>query len=207
MSNNNEEVEEEEIKVILVGEPGTGKTSLINVSVGAKFQENTQSTLLSTFVQKKIDKNGKNYILNIWDTAGQEKYHAVTKIFIKNSKIVVLVYAINNKESFKGLQTYWYKTLKDALGEAPVFGMVGNKSDLFLNEEVKENEAMEFANEKEMKYKLVTAKNNPEGFIAFLNELLDQYIQQNEVVPKRDTIFIEKDNNNNNKKVKKKCCK
>ena len=85
--------------------------------------------------------------------------------------------------------------------------MVGNKSDLFLNEEVKENEAMEFANEKEMKYKLVTAKNNPEGFIAFLNELLDQYIQQNEVVPKRDTIFIEKDNNNNNKKVKKKCCK
>ena len=56
MSNNNEEVEEEEIKVILVGEPGTGKTSLINVSVGAKFQENTQSTLLSTFVQKKLIK-------------------------------------------------------------------------------------------------------------------------------------------------------
>ena len=84
--------------------------------------------------------------------------------------------------------------------------MVGNKSDLFLKEEVKENEAIEFANEKEMKYKLVSAKNNPEGFIIFINELLDQYIQQNEVLPKRETIFIDK-NNNNNKKLKRKCCK
>ena len=206
MSNRNDEDEGEEIKVILVGEPGTGKTSLINVSVGSKFQENTQSTLLSTFVQKKINKNGKKYILNIWDTAGQEKYHAVTKIFIKNSKIVIFVYAIDSEESFKGLQTYWFKTLKDALGEEAVFGMVGNKSDLFLKEEVKENEALEFANEKEMKYKLVSAKNNPEGFVIFINELLDQYIQQNEVLPKRETIFIDK-NNNNNKKLKRKCCK
>ena len=206
MTNNNEE-EGEEIKVILVGETGTGKTSLINVSVGAKFQENTQSTLLSTFVQKTFDKNGKKYILNIWDTAGQEKYHAVTKIFIKNAKIIILVYAINNKESFKVLQNYWFKTIKESLGEEPVFGMVGNKSDLFLNEEVKESEAIEFANEKEMKYKLVTAKENPEGFITFLSELLDQYIGQNEVVPIRDTISIQKDNNNNNNKVKRKCCK
>ena len=125
MSNRNDEDEGEEIKVILVGEPGTGKTSLINVSVGSKFQENTQSTLLSTFIQKKINKNGKKYILNIWDTAGQEKYHAVTKIFIKNSKIVIFVYAIDSEESFKGLQTYWFKTLKDALGEEAVLGWLG----------------------------------------------------------------------------------
>ena len=58
-----------------------------------------------------------------------------------------------------------------------------------------------------MKYKLVSAKNNPEGFIIFINELLDQYIQQNEVIPKRETIFIDKNDDITDKKLKRKCCK
>ena len=207
MYNNNEEEKEdgEDIKVILVGEPGTGKTSLISVSVGEEFKEITNSTLLSNFVSKKFNKNGKNYILNIWDTAGQEKYHAVTKIFTKNAQIVIFVYAINSKKTMEGLQTYWFKSIKDVLGEEPIFGLVGNKYDLFMFEEVKEEEAKEYAQQNDMQFELVSAKEDAEGFIKFLSQLLDEYIEKKELGTKRQTIFINKDDNRDKKK--RKCCK
>ena len=204
--NNEEEKEDgEDIKVILVGEPGTGKTSLISVSVGEEFKELTNSTLLSNFVSKKFNKNGKNYILNIWDTAGQEKYHAVTKIFTKNAQIVIFVYAINSKKTMEGLQTYWFKSIKDVLGEEPIFGLVGNKYDLFMFEEVKEEEAKEFAQQNDMQFELTSAKEDAEGFIKFLSQLLDEYIEKKELGTKRQTIFINKDDNRDKKK--RKCCK
>ena len=209
---NFEEIEEdddingEDIKVILVGEPGTGKTSLINVSVGEKFKEISNSTLLSTFVPKKFTKNGKEYILNIWDTAGQEKYRAMTKIFIKNAKIVIFVYSIDTKASFEGLKSYWIDTIREALGEDPILGMVGNKCDLFMNEEVKESDAKEYAQENGMSFKLVSAKEDPDGFIEFLSQLLDEFLEKKDSGTKRKTIFINKDVINEDNE-KKKCCK
>lgn len=199
-----EDEEEENIKVILVGEPGTGKTSLINVAIGNMFTENSPSTLISTFVQKKFNKNNKEYILNIWDTAGQEKFRAMTKIFIKNSKIVILVYSINSKETYDGLKEYWFNTITEALGNEPIIAMVGNKSDLFLEEQIKEEEAKEFARENGIKFKLVSAKEDPDGFIEFLEELLDEYLRLNHKdTLKRETININSDSD----KTHKGCCK
>ena len=205
----NEDLEEEEgneIKVILVGEPGTGKTSLINVSIGQEFKEESNSTLSSTFVPKKITKDGKEYNVNIWDTAGQEKYRSLTKIFIKDSKIVIFVYAIDNKDSYEGMKSYWVGTIKEALGEDPVLGLVGNKCDLFMNEQVKESEAKEFAQEKGMEFQLVTAKENPKGFNQFLDKLVDIYLDKNGIAPKRKSIFINKDDTTGVEE-KKGCCK
>jgi small GTP-binding protein len=205
----NEDLEEEEgneIKVILVGEPGTGKTSLINVSIGQEFKEESNSTLSSTFVPKKITKDGKEYNVNIWDTAGQEKYRSLTKIFIKDSKIVIFVYAIDNKDSYEGIKSYWVGTIKEALGEDPVLGLVGNKCDLFMNEQVKESEAKEFAQEKGMEFQLATAKENPKGFNQFLNKLVDIYLDKSGIAPKRKSIFINKDDTTGVEE-KKGCCK
>ena len=199
-----EDEEEEDIKVILVGEPGTGKTSLINVAIGKMFTDNSPSTLISTFVQKKFTKNNKEYILNIWDTAGQEKFRAMTKIFIKNSKIVILVYSINSKETYDGLKEYWFNIITEALGDEPIIAMVGNKSDLFLEEQIKEEEAKEFARENGIKFKLVSAKEDPDGFIEFLEELLDEYLRlNNKDTLKRETININSDSD----KTHKGCCK
>jgi len=205
----NEELEEEgnDIKLILVGEPGTGKTSLINVAIGQEFKEESNSTLSSTFVPKKFKKDGKEYNVNIWDTAGQEKYRSLTKIFIKDSKIVIFVYAINSRESFDGIKSYWVDTIKEALGDDPVLGIVGNKCDLFMNEEVKENEAKEFAEEKGMQFQLVTAKENPKGFIQFLSKLLDIFLEKNDFGSKRNSIYINKDDPVGGEEKKGGCCK
>ena len=202
--------EQNEIKVILVGEPGTGKTSLINVATGGKFSENMDSTIESTFVTKKIVKDNIEYSLNLWDTAGQEKYHSVTKLFLKNSEIVIFVYAINEKHTFEGMKSYWVNTIKESIGNDPILGIVGNKNDLFIQEDIKEEEANDFANTIGAKFKLVSAKTDPIGFINFLEELLDEFLKKKGLdVNKKDNANINFNINFNidkQKKKKKKFC-
>ena len=78
------------IKVILVGMSGTGKTNIIRALVDKSFQNDSESTLTSSFVNKNISINNKEYQIEIWDTAGQEIYKSLTRIFIVDSKIVIL---------------------------------------------------------------------------------------------------------------------
>ena len=202
---NDDANEQEDIKVILLGEPGTGKTCLINVAVGEKFQELTESTPNSTFVSKTIAKGDQEYVIDIWDTAGQEKFRALTKIFIKNTKIVIFVYAINNRKSFEELKKYWINMTKDILGEEAIYGIVGNKSDLYLSEEVKDSDAAEYANSLGMKFRTVSAKNEPTGFVSYIEELLDDYLKINPDQGRTSSLYIRKKNHQDNKK--KICCK
>ena len=168
-------LEDQDIKVILVGESGTGKTSLISISMGMKFQEGMEiSTSAASFVTKTIKLGDKSYSLNLWDTIGQEKFRSLTKIFIKDSKIVIFVYDITNKKSFEELE-YWYKTIKDVLGDSAVLGIAGNKNDLFTQEQVSEEEAEKYANSKDIPLKLTSAKS-PLTFNLFLEELLKKYV-------------------------------
>ena len=82
------------IKVILVGMTSVGKTNMINILSGMQFQTSILSTTSSSYVEKKMNIDNKKYNLQIWDTAGQEKFRSLTKIFIKDSKIVIFVYDI-----------------------------------------------------------------------------------------------------------------
>ena len=165
-----------EIKVILVGEMATGKTSLINATMGLKFQETMVSTTTNSFFSKTITINSKKYNLNLWDTIGQEKYRSLTKIFIKDSKIVLFVYDITSKKSFDELN-YWTKDVESQLGDKIVKGVIANKMDLFLNEQVKEEEGEEYANSIGAKFLLFSAKTeNPKKIEQYLAELVEEYL-------------------------------
>ena len=158
-------------KVIFLGEAGVGKTTLIRVSLGEKYKKEYISSLSLSFNQKEITYNSKKYIFNLWDTIGQEKYRSLTKIFYKKSKVVIFVYDITNSSSFKNLE-YWINSVDDELGkENYIKAIIGNKSDLYLSEQVKEKEAKDFAASNGAKFKLCTAKNDPLSFIKFLEEL------------------------------------
>ena len=167
---------DEEIKVILIGESGTGKTSLINAAIGLQFKENLESTTTNSFSSKKVKINGKEYVLNLWDTIGQEKFRSLTKIFVKDSKIVLLVYDITRKQTFEELN-FWYKMIQDILGEEPILGICGNKQDLFVREQVKEETAKKYAEGKNIPFKLTSAKN-PLTFNKFLEELVGKYVEK-----------------------------
>ena len=125
---NNGEEKNNGIKIILVGDSGTGKTNLITVAAGFEFNSNTLTTTSCSYIQKIIKKGDKEYKVNLWDTIGQEKYRSLTKIFLKDSKIVIFVYDITNKATFQSLK-FWKKTIDDVLGNGPVLGVVGNKID------------------------------------------------------------------------------
>jgi len=172
----NDDTEDDGIKAILVGETATGKTSLINTAIGLEFKEKVESTQASTIMEKKIVINNKTYTINMWDTIGQEKYRAVTKIFMKDARIVIVVYDITRSETFEELD-FWFNNIKEVLGDKPVVGLIGNKSDLYEEEQVTEETGKEYANKKGVPFALTTAKV-PANFCHFLELLLEKYLNK-----------------------------
>jgi small GTP-binding protein len=201
-----EEYNEEEIKVILIGSTGVGKTSIINVITGGKFNINEKSTEGSSFLMKKIKVNEKEYILNIWDTIGQEKLRQLTKIFYNNSKLVIFVYDITSKESFEDLN-YWTKDVEEQIGKDTIKGVVANKIDLYLNEKVTTDEGKNYAKSIQANFIEFSAKTEPPSkFEDFLIELLEKYLPKKTDTKNNKKIVLKKSDLSKGKKPLK-CCK
>ena len=198
------EIEEysKKLKVILVGMSGSGKTSLINILTGECFKSIELTTSAPSFVEKLVTVDDKLFRLEIWDTAGQEKFYALTKIFIKESKIVIFVYDITSEKSFEEID-FWVKTVKDILGDEPIFGLAGNKKDLFLKEKVNEEQGRQKAEQIGASFKLTSAKTGY-GIKEFIISLLKDYLKKNE--NESDKCNVSYKLEKHGKKKKKKCC-
>ena len=197
------------IKIILLGESGVGKTCLIQSFIGKEFS-NTTSTFSFEYMNKEIVKDNIKYNIHIWDTAGQERFRSLSKIFIKDSQIVILVYDITNQKSFDELP-FWVNYAKSLLGENVIIGVVGNKIDLFdkIEENEEENQivdkknAQNYSNEINALFREVSAKENAIGFQEYINELVDLYLSKRKV-PENELDAVPLDNNK--KKEKRKFC-
>ena len=134
-------------KVVLVGESGVGKTSIIKQFTAHSFDPDCQASISSQFSSKVVNINDtkKAIRFDLWDTAGQEKYRSLAKIFYKDARIIIFVYEITNKKSFEGLQNYWYQQVNSSCLPNVIFALVGNKNDLYNISEVNEEEAMKWA--------------------------------------------------------------
>ena len=148
-------------KVVLLGDSGVGKTCIISRYISGSFDKNIASTNGASYCSKmvKFEELGKNLLLDVWDTAGQEKYRALTKFFYKDASVVILVYDITREESFNNLKNYWYNQLQENCKNV-VIGLAGNKCDLYEEEKVSEVEAREFADKIGAIFELTSAKNN-----------------------------------------------
>ena len=132
------------IKVVVIGEGGVGKTSLINKYIKGTFNENQGPTNGASFCSKTLEINNEKYIADIWDTAGNNKYRALSKFFYTDADIIILVYDITNKKSFLELD-FWLDSILKVKGKKVPMILVGNKSDLFENEKVSENDGRKLA--------------------------------------------------------------
>ena len=101
------------VKVVLIGESNVGKTSIILRYAANTFKNELMTTSGASFVSKLININNKPIKFEIWDTAGQEKFRAVTRIFYQNAAVCVLVYDITKKESFLELKNFWVNEIKN----------------------------------------------------------------------------------------------
>ena len=148
------------LKIVLVGESGVGKTSIITQYIDNIFQKDQQSTIGGTFSTKTVKcGNGKILKLEIWDTAGQERYRSVTKLFYKDANAAILVYDITNKFSFEEIQNYWFGQVKDSAPENIIIAIVANKLDLYENEQVDETIARKYAQDNNALFASTSAKN------------------------------------------------
>ena len=106
------------IKVVLIGESGVGKTSIIARYTQNSFKSQQLPTTGANFVSKIIilEDENKSIKFELWDTAGQERYRALAKVFYKNAAVCVLVYDITRKSSFDELKKYWVNEVKENTG-------------------------------------------------------------------------------------------
>ena len=203
MSKSNDN-EEEELKAILIGDSGVGKTNLIRTCLNQPFVDGKEPTISGSFLEKKLEIEGKKFSVYLWDTAGQEKYRGVTKLFFKGSQLVILVYDITSLESFKNLEE-WFELSKNIIEGDYIYGIVGNKNDKYTESQVKDEEVNEFAKKINCIHSKVSAKSDPGLFSSFLEELIIEF-KKIKVKERRNSIKLKHNNNSNNVHNGKKCC-
>ncbi len=102
-------------KIVLVGDSGVGKTCLISRFITGNFDANVNTTNGASYASKTVEfpQFKKSLVLDIWDTAGQEKYRSLTKFFYKDALMVIMVYDITRRESYDNVKNYWYKEIQE----------------------------------------------------------------------------------------------
>ena len=201
----------EEVKITLIGNAGVGKTCIIARYIEDTFSEKNEPTIGVNYKEKVLQRENKQVQLNIWDTAGQEKYYSLGKHFYKESYIVILVYDITDQNSLSSLKTIWYPNLRKYGEEYTVLGVVGNKCDLYeKNNLANEEQAKAFAKEINASIMLTSAKTG-DGIEKLFKELVDKYYspyfsQKTLEMKRRRATSFTVGKNGHNKKTKKKCC-
>ena len=165
---------DEELKLILLGESGVGKTSIIERYLYNKFNDKFCPSTTMNYAEKDIVIDKKTIRLNIWDTIGQEKYRSISKLFLNETKIVILVYSIDDSKSFNELE-YWKNLAKEQIDQNVFLGIVGNKSDLYLEQQVSEIDGKKYAEENNAFFAQLSAKDNRLGIIEYINKLVTEY--------------------------------
>lgn len=158
------------LKVVLLGDGGVGKSSLMNRFVSGKFDSQSFHTIGVEFLNKDVSVEGQSYTLQIWDTAGQERFKSLRTPFYRGSDLCLLVYAVDDDQSFKNLAMW----RKEFLYYADVrekdnfpFILLGNKID--VNERVvSQEEAHHFCREiGGIPYYETSAKDSTNVDVAF----------------------------------------
>ena len=171
---------EDSLKVVLIGESGTGKTSIIQRFSYNLFDSNCASSISSQYISKTIDLKDINQSLkfDIWDTAGQEKYRSMAKLFYKDAKIILFVYDITSLNSFNELRNYWITQVKENCEPNILFGVVANKNDLYNDQQVPKEEGVKLADEIGGIFQMTSAKSG-NGINNLFNNIARKYLDPN----------------------------
>ena len=207
------------LKCVLLGESGVGKSSLINRFISGNFNKDSLPTIVGGFSKKEIfyEEENTKIVYEIWDTAGQEKYRSINKIFYQDAYINILVYDITKKNTFKAIKDYWIEEIKENGPRDAIIIIAGNKSDLYEHEAVDEDEVRKYCKNIDAIYQLTSAQTG-EGVNELFNKIgkelliprnLEQFKKFNEKKKEFDNsknaVYAINNTNNNNQR-KKGCC-
>ena len=196
-------------KIIIVGDSGVGKSSLLKRAVQNRFDTGYQATIGFEFLLMHFKVNDLKLKLQIWDTCGQEMYRSLVQGFYRNTSLALVVYEVDKKTTYDGLES-WLKDIRQHTEQdLPIF-IVGNKSD--LDKEIPTEEARVFAMSNRTKYFTeCSAKLGyqvKEIFVEAAKTLYKTYkeFQKQNKLPSSGRLKIENVGNDNQLLKKKKCC-
>lgn len=185
-------------KMIMIGDPGVGKSCLSTQAIRNVFNETYQATVGFEFITFNLKLDNKAVKLQIWDTCGQEIYKSLISSFFRNASLAMIVYSIDSKESFEHLEG-WLKDVRLLCNPDVKIFLIGNKRDLELEREVSFEEAKKYADQNDFNYFNETSAKN--GFNA-----KEVFIQAGKVLylehlKYKNRANINKNRNNNNNNV------
>ena len=200
-------------KIILIGNSGVGKSSILQRYIQKVFDENYSCTIGVDFFMKSLNIGEKSIKLQLWDTAGTEKFRSITTGYYRGANAAFVVFDLTSKKSFNALnewiQNYYKYSNPDS--EKNVV-LIGNKSDLIEEREITEEEINNFVKDNNIKYFETSAKdgkNVDECFYYISEKLMKQYENKDNELVKREDL-ISNDNLKKNAVViigdKTKCC-
>ena len=172
MNKTNEENYEVMFKVVLIGDMKVGKTNIVSRYIKNEFNKDSMSTIGVEFGSKELVIEGHNVKVQIWDTAGQEKYKSITNAYYKGAKGAFVVYDITNKNSFDNADN-WLNNLRASADKKCSIILIGNKSDLEDKREVSIQQGEEKAKNSEiafMETSALSGDNIDKAFEMMINE-------------------------------------
>lgn len=182
-------------KLLMIGDAGVGKSSMLLRFTDDSFDEHIQSTIGVDFKVKHLDVAGKRIKLTIWDTAGQERFRTLTSSYYRGAQGVVMVYDVTRRDSFENLEQ-WLKEVKlysPNNGEGVVKLLVGNKIDLDSERKVPREEAEAWARSQGMLFLEASAKTRT-GIKQCFMEVVQKIVEDPELlvntVPGRPKIAL-----------------
>lgn len=165
-------------KILLIGNSGVGKSSLLLRFADDTFTDNFMPTIGVDFKIRTLEVDGKTIKLQIWDTAGQERFKTITSSYYKGAHGIIVVYDVTDKESFKNIDTWMNEVEKHASDNVSRI-LVGNKSDLADSRQVSTDEGKELADQYNIRFMETSAKesaNVEEAFTLMTKEIKSRVV-------------------------------
>ena len=177
MNNNDYTIRLKSIRAVFLGLDGVGKTSILEKYLGIENINDPYSTILSNDYSKKIKFDDLDYTVRIIDTPGRERFINVLRVYIRNARIIFLVFDMTRKESFLHLDRLLEMISENINNNKVMFVLIGNKADLLDKFEIKEKDAKKFAEILNAKFFLSSAKNSAISLNEFIDGVFQDYIK------------------------------
>ena len=146
-------------KVLLIGDSSVGKTSVLLRYVEDKFNAEFQTTIGVDFKVSTFNMNGKSIKLQLWDTAGQDRFKNIVASYYRGAHGILLMYDITNQTSYQNVQR-WYDEAQNYLQKSVPKLLIGNKADIASQRSVRMEEAKNLSDRLGIDYIATSAKNN-----------------------------------------------